>query len=155
MDAWGDAHDPESQVCPVCDQEWHTEDCLFGKEVEQRLKAVELQMTPQLEREKAQISLQAKHAEMQQSAQLEREKLAASFDMEAHKAALSPETKNMQTTQQGLGELKQMIEQSNKDQSEMLVEAFRQLLGAISSPREVVRDPKTNRIVGVQPKAVN
>ena len=41
MDAWGDAHDPESQVCPVCDQEWHTEDCLFGKEVEQRLKAVD------------------------------------------------------------------------------------------------------------------
>lgn len=40
-EAFGDP--PESQeppqVCPLCDGEWHAEDCEFGKEVLRRLKA--------------------------------------------------------------------------------------------------------------------
>lgn len=40
-EAFGDP--PESQeppqVCPLCDGEWHAEDCEFGKEVALRLKA--------------------------------------------------------------------------------------------------------------------
>jgi len=38
-EAWGDPPDPEPQRCPVCDGEWHDEDCIFGKEVALRLKA--------------------------------------------------------------------------------------------------------------------
>jgi hypothetical protein len=40
-DAWGGPHDPEQQRCPVCDGEWHTEDCILGKEVALRLKATD------------------------------------------------------------------------------------------------------------------
>ena len=40
-EAFGDP--PESQeppqVCPVCGNDWHAEDCEFGKEVARRLKA--------------------------------------------------------------------------------------------------------------------
>ena len=40
-EAWGDP--PESQeptdLCPVCGNDWHAEDCVFGKEVASRLKA--------------------------------------------------------------------------------------------------------------------
>ena len=40
-EAFGDS--PESQeppdLCPVCGNDWHTEDCEFGKEVARRLKA--------------------------------------------------------------------------------------------------------------------
>ena len=40
-EAFGDP--PESQeppqLCPVCGDEWHAEDCEFGKEVARRLKA--------------------------------------------------------------------------------------------------------------------
>lgn len=40
-EAFGDP--PESQeppdLCPVCGNDWHAEDCEFGKEVARRLKA--------------------------------------------------------------------------------------------------------------------
>ena len=40
-EAFGDP--PESQeppdLCPVCGNDWHAEDCEFGKEVSRRLKA--------------------------------------------------------------------------------------------------------------------
>ena len=40
-EAFGDP--PESQeapdLCPVCGNDWHSEDCEFGKEVARRLKA--------------------------------------------------------------------------------------------------------------------
>ena len=40
-EAFGDP--PESQeppdLCPVCGNHWHAEDCEFGKEVARRLKA--------------------------------------------------------------------------------------------------------------------
>lgn len=40
-EAFGDP--PESQeppdLCPVCGNDWHSEDCVFGKEVARRLKA--------------------------------------------------------------------------------------------------------------------
>ena len=40
-EAFGDP--PESQeppdLCPVCGNDWHAEDCVFGKEVARRLKA--------------------------------------------------------------------------------------------------------------------
>jgi len=122
--------------------------------MDQQTEAAKLQMTPQIEREKAQVQLQAKVIEAEHSTQMEREKMAASFDMEAHKAALSPETKYGDATKQGLGELKQMIEQSNSTQTQLIVEAFKQIAEAISSPREVVRDPKTNRITGTQSRTV-
>lgn len=120
--------------------------------MQQQTKIGELQMAPQIEREKAQIGLLAKREEMQQSAQLEREKMAVGFDMEAHKAALSPETKAGEATQKGLGELKQMIEQSNQAQTQLIVDAFKSIAEAISAEREVVRDPKSNRVIGSKPK---
>lgn len=38
-EAFGDPPEQEPQRCPVCDGEWHTEDCIFGQEVALRLKA--------------------------------------------------------------------------------------------------------------------
>lgn len=38
-EAWGDPPEIEPPRCPVCDGEWHDEDCIFGKEVALRLKA--------------------------------------------------------------------------------------------------------------------
>lgn len=40
-EAWGDPRNPESPRCPVCDGEWHTDDCILGKEVALRLKATD------------------------------------------------------------------------------------------------------------------
>jgi hypothetical protein len=120
--------------------------------MQRELEAAKLQMAPQMEREKAQIGLVAKREEMQQAAQLERERMAVGFDMEAHKAALSPETKNMQTTQQGLGELRSLIEQSNEAQTQLIVDAFKQIAQTMGAERELIRDPKTNRISGFKLK---
>lgn len=40
-EAWGDPPERQEppQRCPVCDGEWHAEDCELGQEVSRRLKA--------------------------------------------------------------------------------------------------------------------
>jgi hypothetical protein len=38
-EAFGDPPEQEPQRCPVCDGEWHTEDCILGKEIALRRKA--------------------------------------------------------------------------------------------------------------------
>ena len=38
-EAFGDPPEQEPQRCPVCDGEWHAEDCELGQEVSRRLEA--------------------------------------------------------------------------------------------------------------------
>lgn len=54
-EAFGDPPEHEPERCPICDGEWHAEDCEFGQEVARRLNA-------EAERDQLRAEAQALHA---------------------------------------------------------------------------------------------